>query len=96
MKNMTNPAWAGLFILLACVLACVALFSHSVNAASVITIGSSIITGAFGYIQGVARSDNKPLGTDMPPNSTLQQTTKIQTPAEITASNDGAELVPKS
>lgn len=49
---MTNSAWAAVFILLACVLACVALFSHSPNAASVITIGSSIITGAFGYIQG--------------------------------------------
>jgi len=52
MKDMTNSAWAAVFILMACILAGIALFSHSPNATSVITIGSSIITGAFGYIQG--------------------------------------------
>jgi hypothetical protein len=52
MKNMTNSAWAAVFIALACGVAMVALFSKSENATSVITIASSIITGAFGYIQG--------------------------------------------
>lgn len=72
MKNMTNSAWAGVFILLACVLACVALFSHSSNATSVITISSSIITGAFGYIQGKKDGENSlqvPMNPDSPANT---------------------------
>jgi hypothetical protein len=76
MKNMTNSAWAGVFIFLACVLACVALFSHSSAAASVITISSSIITGAFGYIQGKKDGDNSP--PDLPPGSSLHQQTDIK------------------
>lgn len=93
MKNMTNSAWAGVFILLACLLACVALFSKSPNAASVITIGSSIITGAFGYIQG--KADSKNSTPDVPPNSTLQQTTKIQTPPDPSAANPAPLEAPK-
>lgn len=82
MKNMTNSAWAAVFIFLACCLALIALYSKSPNAASVITIGSSIITGAFGYIQGKADNKSTP---DVPPNSSLQQTTSIQTPPETAA-----------
>lgn len=72
MKDMTNSAWAAVFILLACVLACVALFSHSPAAASVITISSSIITGAFGYIQGKKDGENSlqvPMNPDSPPST---------------------------
>lgn len=72
MKDMTNSAWAAVFILLACVLACIALFSHSGNAASVITISSSIITGAFGYIQGKKDGENSlsvPMNPDSPPST---------------------------
>ena len=77
MKNMTNSAWAAVFILLACILACVALFSHSGNATSVITISSSIITGAFGYIQGKKDGENSvqvPVNPDSPsPSVTVGQ-----------------------
>lgn len=72
MKEMNNSAWAAVFIFLACVLACVALFSHSSNANSVITIASSIITGAFGYIQGKKDGENSlsvPMNPDSPPST---------------------------
>lgn len=91
MKNMTNSAWAAVFIASACILACLCLFSKSPNAASVLTICTSIITGAFGYIQG--KADSKNPANDLPPNSSLQQTTNIQTPAEVGASE---VVVPKS
>lgn len=72
MKDMTNSAWAAVFIFMACVMALVALYSHSANAPSVITIGSSIITGAFGYIQGVSAGKNSlqvPRNPDSPPST---------------------------
>lgn len=75
MKDMTNSAWAAVFIFMACVMALVALYSKSANAPSVITIGSSIITGAFGYIQGVSAGKNSlqvPVNPDSPtPTVTL-------------------------
>lgn len=84
MKDMTNSAWAAVFIGLACALAGVALFSHSSNAASVLTISSSIITGAFGYIQGKKdgaseseRSLQVPMNPDAPP-STVTVTPQAQ------------------
>ena len=52
MKEWPDSFWATMFILLACGLAIVSLFSHSNGAGAVITMASSIITGAFGYIQG--------------------------------------------
>ena len=77
MKNMTNSAWAAVFIFMAAVLATVALFSHSSNATSVITIASSIITGAFGYIQGKKDGENSlsvPMNPDSPtPSVTVGQ-----------------------
>lgn len=79
MKDLPNPAWAGIFIFLACVMAVIALFSHSPNATSVITIGSSIITGAFGYIQGVSAGKNSlqvPMNPDSP-QSTVTVTPQI-------------------
>ena len=69
---MTNSAWAAVFIFMACILACISLFSHSSNATAVITISSSIITGAFGYIQG--KKDGE---TALPPNSSTSSTTTI-------------------
>jgi hypothetical protein len=80
-KDMTNSAWAAVFIALACALACVALFSHSANSTSVITISSSIITGAFGYIQGKKDGENSlsvPMNPDSPP-STVTVTPQAQT-----------------
>jgi hypothetical protein len=81
MKDMANSAWAAVFIFLACVLACVALFSRSPNATSVITISSSIITGAFGYIQGKKDGENSlsvPMNPDSPA-STITVTPPVQT-----------------
>jgi hypothetical protein len=69
MKDLSNSGWAAIFIFMAAVIAIVALFSHSPNATSVITIASSIITGAFGYIQGVSTGKNSlqvPLNPDSP------------------------------
>lgn len=53
MRDMPNSFYAAVFILLACILALVALYSPGgPERAAVITMASSIITGAFGYIQG--------------------------------------------
>lgn len=72
MKDLPNPAYAAIFICLACALAIVSLYSHSTNATSVITMASSIITGAFGYIQGVSAGKNSlqvPMNPDLPPST---------------------------
>jgi len=74
---MTNSAWAAIFIFMACVMALVALYSHSDNAPSVITIGSSIITGAFGFIQGVSAGKNS---SQVPMNPDSPQSTVTVTP----------------
>lgn len=52
MKEYPNSFWAAIFILIASIVAVVALFSDSKEAAAVITMAASIITGSFGYIQG--------------------------------------------
>lgn len=78
MKNMTNSAWAAVFIFLACILACVALFAHSPETGAVITISSSIITGAFGYIQGKKDGDS----SGLPAGSTLHQQSDIKVPPD--------------
>lgn len=72
MKDMTNPAWAAVFMLMACLMAESALFSHGSNATMVVTISSSIITGAFGFIQGVSAGKNSlqvPMNPDQPPST---------------------------
>jgi hypothetical protein len=80
MKDMTNSAWASIYICMACIVAIIALFSHSSNAASVITISSSIITGAFGYIQGLdAGKKSLQVPMDSPTSSTTQVTVTPQT-----------------
>lgn len=89
MKDMTNSAWAAVFILMACAMALIALFSKSANAPSVITIGSSIITGAFGYIQGQSSAKNSlqiPMNPDAPPS-----TINVTPPAPVT----NTPIVPK-
>ena len=54
MKEMPNAFWATLFILLSGGLAIAALIIPNKDAATmqVLTLASSIATGAFGYIQG--------------------------------------------
>jgi hypothetical protein len=55
MKDYPNSFWASVFMAMAMVLAIVALYApmrENVTMA-VVTMASSIITGAFGYIQGV-------------------------------------------
>lgn len=53
MKDLPNAFWAFLFIFLACALAVTAmLVPNRQDVGAVITMASSIITGAFGYIQG--------------------------------------------
>lgn len=71
MKDLPNSAWAAIFIFLACLTAIIALFSHSTGASSVITMADSIITGAFGYIQGVSAGKSSlqiPMNPDAPPS----------------------------
>jgi hypothetical protein len=58
MKDYPDSFWAALFILMACMLALASLFSQSAGATAVITMASSIITGAFGYIQGKKSSQD--------------------------------------
>ena len=78
MKDLPNSAWACVFIFMACVMALVALYSHSPNATSVITIGSSIITGAFGYIQGKQDGNRNSLPDPPPPGSTATSDTHVE------------------
>ena len=69
MKDLQNPAYAVMFIFLACTIAVISLFSKSQNATAVITMAASIITGAFGYIQGVSAGKNSiqiPTNPDSP------------------------------
>lgn len=83
MKDLPNPFWAALFIGIACALAAVALFAHDkTDTSAVITMASSIITGAFGYIQGVRDGKNSvsvpldpPASTQVTVNPTQQQET---------------------
>jgi len=61
LKDIPNPFWASIFILIACLLAVVALMvKDKTDTTAVITMASSIITGAFGYIQGVKDGSAKP------------------------------------
>ena len=75
MKDWPDSFWAAMFILLACGLAIVSLFAHSNGAGAVITMASSIITGAFGYIQGkkAASADS----VTVPPNPGSSTTVSV-------------------
>lgn len=55
MKDLPNPFWALMFMLLGCGLLVVVLLKPSVTvgiAMAVATAGSNLISGAFGYING--------------------------------------------
>lgn len=54
MKDLPSAFWACLFLVIACALAAMALFAPTKEnvTMAVITLASSIATGAFGYIQG--------------------------------------------
>jgi len=78
MKELPNPFWAVLLIICAAILAVLALRSTNANAASVITMASSIVTGAFGYIQGVRDGAKSVMPPDMPPGSSATQTSTVQ------------------
>lgn len=67
--------WAAIFISIAATVAIVALFSHSKDSSAVITMASSIITGAFGYVQGKKSTrDTNPSGIDPNQNQYQNQT----------------------
>lgn len=56
MKELPNPFWALLFVAIGAALVGLALF-HKTEAAvvtSVITVGSNIVAGAFGFVTGHA------------------------------------------
>lgn len=94
MKDLPNPFWATLFIFLGCVLLLAVLVK--VNAATtttmlgvlmaVTTAGTSIISGAFGYIQGRKDGESSvqvPMGPDSP-SATTQVTVTPTPPADAT------------
>ena len=89
MKDLPNPFWALLFMLLGCVLLLAVLVK--VTAATtqlelgvlmaVATAGTSIISGAFGYIQGRKDGESSvqvPMSPDSP--ATTTQVTVTPTP----------------
>lgn len=88
MKELPNPFWALLFMFLGCVLLVTVLFKITANTSqievgilmAVATAGSNIISGAFGYINGVQASKNSlqvPMNPDQPP-STITVTPPVQ------------------
>lgn len=89
MKDLPNSFWAACFILLACILAVITLFAPNKDTAAVITMASSIITGAFGYIQG--KKDSADSLQTPPPGVSQSTTTVTQTippPTTATASKE--------
>ena len=80
MKDLPNPFWALLFMVLGCVLLVVVLLKITANTTqieigilmAVATAGTNMITGAFGYIQGVSAPKNSmqiPMNPDSPPST---------------------------
>ena len=72
MKDLPNSFWAAVFIVIACALAAFALVvKDKTDTTAVITMCASIITGAFGYIQGVKDGKNAvQVPLDNQPNKT--------------------------
>lgn len=60
MKELPNSLWAAVFIVLACIMGSEILHSSAPDNVKmgVLTMASSIVTGAFGYIQGVKDGQN--------------------------------------
>ena len=88
MKDYPNPFWALCFMVLGCFLLFGVLFKVSVGTTTVMlgvlmaitTAGSNIISGAFGYINGVQAGKNSlqvPMNPDQPP-STITVTPPVQ------------------
>jgi hypothetical protein len=87
-KDLPNPFWALLFMVLGCVLLIVVLLKITANTTqieigilmAVATAGTNMITGAFGYIQGVSAAKNSmqiPVNPDSPtPQVTLTPQTE--------------------
>ena len=80
MRDWPDALWGAIFIFLACAVAVIALYSRSTNAASVVTLGTSIVTGAFGFITGKTAGKNSvqvPLDTQTDANTktTVETTT---------------------
>lgn len=86
MKDYPNSFWAAVFIAMACVLAAFALVVHDkTDTTAVITMCASIITGAFGYIQGVKDGRNSvQVPLDQPPTSTTTVSVGPTKPADPT------------
>lgn len=86
MKDLPNAFWAALFMDMAMVLAIVCLFApmrENITMA-VVTMSSSIITGAFGYIQGRKDEANS---VTVPPNPGSSTTVSV-VPAQIDPTKD--------
>ena len=83
MRDLPNSFWAAVFIAMACVLAAFALTVHDkTDTTAVITMCASIITGAFGYIQGVKDGRNSvQVPLDQAPQGGPTTTTVSVTPS---------------
>jgi hypothetical protein len=83
MKDIPNAAWAASFICMAIIVAVIVLFSPAPEniKQNVLTLASSIVTGAFGYIQGKHDSSDS---VTVPPNPGSSTTVSVipSTPAE--------------
>lgn len=81
MKDLPNPFWATLFMVLGCILLLSVLVKVNTQTTTtmlgvlmaVATAGTSIISGAFGYIQG--RKDGAANSVNVPTNPT--STTRV-------------------
>ena len=92
MKDYPNAFWAAMFIFIACCLAAFALMVHDkTDTTAVITMCASIITGAFGYIQGVKDGQNA-VRVPMPPLGSQGTTTTVSvSPSDPTPPADPAK-----
>lgn len=83
MKDLPNAFWAASFIAMAIIVAVIVLFSPSPENVkqNVLTLCSSVITGAFGYIQGKRDSSDS---ITVPPNTTATTTVSVNpTPTQV-------------
>lgn len=84
MKDLPNPFWALLFIVLGCVLLLAVLVKINASTTTVMlgvlmavaTAGTSIIAGAFGYIQGQKAAEHS-LQIPINPNPASQTTATV-------------------
>ena len=87
MRDLPNAFWAASFICMSVVVAVIVLFSNSPENVkqNVLTLCSSIVTGAFGYIQGKRDAEHS-LQVPMSPNpGTTTSVTVNPTPPEAPA-----------